>query len=446
MTSSNLTPQKEWKLKVSSYAEAINRYVAAGLRDGWDAAGKQPQMLETEHLLEPWLVALTAINAQSAGEAERAAFREEWPMAHTPLLPLLEKHGQSIATVALLDDGSILARVGAAYEEGHVVQIVGDTVRTIDGIGFFGRCPARRYFAMAEVDGIRITDGWQGKTVARCPWPTGREDLPALPEGVAMPAFDIPPKPTRLIPFPDGQRVLLVGSSGIFVLAPEGARRLLPHKEALAEEWTDASFDPEYFNLDLSMEHGAISPDGRWVAVGSQDGRHLVYDAALTLQAQVGPVGEYPHFALFNRRSDQLILNACHFYNGATLGVRLEDVPGMDTDFYADDPRTPVLEEGSRVYAGVHRGDEFIVGDANGYLRAFGEDGQARWQHFIGSTVDDMDVSADGKTLVATTCAGFISVIELDAGRRAPGQIGTGEHLERQRWLLWKDREQPLLW
>ncbi|SFP28167.1 hypothetical protein SAMN05216567_105174 [Variovorax sp. OK605] len=442
----DLTPQQEWKLKTTSYAEAVNRYVETGLRDGWNTAGEEPQMLKTAHLLAPLLAALKAHNAAAPDEAARAAFREDWPPAHEPLIPRLQQHGQSIPTVALLDDGSILARIGAAHEAGHVVRLAGDKVERVEGIEFFGRCPARRFFAVAQADGVRITDGWQGPTTALCLWPTGLEDLPALPDSVASPRFAAPPKPTQLVPFPDGQRVLLVSASGTFVLSAQGARRLMPRMEELAEQLAEEDFDPEYFGLDLSMEHGAVSPDGQWIAVGGQDGRHLVFDAALKLQAQIGPVGEYPHFALFNQRSDRLVLNACHFYNGATLGVQMKDVPGLDTEYYAKDPRTPTLEDGARVYAGVHRGDEFIVGDAHGYLRAFGEDGQARWQHFIGSTVGALDLSADGQTLVATTCAGFVCVIALDAGRQVPGQIGTGGHFEQRRWLLWKNSKGPLLW
>lgn len=148
-------------------------------------------------------------------------------------------------------------------------------------------------------------------------------------------------------------------------------------------------------------------------------------------------MSEYPHFALFNQRGDQLLLNACHFYNGATLGVRTADLPGLDTEHYSDDPRTPLLHEGARIYAGVAREHEYIVGDAHGYLRAFGEDGREHWQHHLGSTLCAMDISADGRTLVAASYAGFISLIALDSGR-PDWQIGTGEHAEVRRWLFWK--------
>lgn len=56
-----------------------------------------------------------------------------------------------------------------------------------------------------------------------------------------------------------------------------------------------------------------------------------------------------------------------------------------------------------------------------------------------------MDISADGRTLVAASYAGFISLIALDSGR-PDWQIGTGEHAEVRRWLFWKGLDEPLAW
>ena len=110
------------------------------------------------------------------------------------------------------------------------------------------------------------------------------------------------------------------------------------------------------------------------------------------------------------------------------------------------DERLTVLEEGSRVYAGVFRNDEFIIGDATGYLRAFDLTGKFRWQHFIGSSIGDIDISIDGKKLVATTYAGFLCILDMDTGRPDPYAIGTADHRECRRWLFWKTESEPLMW
>lgn len=428
------SPQAEWQKEVLGYADAINDYVRKGMTLGWKKAGKEPLMPRLDHLIPPWLEALQAANAPGADKAVHDAFRKAWPPAHTPLVDLLDAQGIKSSELLLLDDGSMLLRAGAPYQDGPVLHLQGSTCTDIDGIDFIGRCPQRRYFATCNDDGVTVTDGWLGPKVIELAWPTGNEDLP---EGMEADDPEDRPRPTRLMPFPGGQRVLLVSSSGIYVLAAEGARRLWPSTESLEEDGLP---------VHLAMDHGAVSPDGKWIAVGGQDGAHQVFDAQLNLVASIDPVSEYPHYAAFSSDSQMIIFNACHFYNGATLAVNVKDLPGLGTGFDSGDPRTPTVQDGARVYAAVHRQGEFIIGDANGYLRAFGPGGRPHWQHFIGSSIMAMDISADGNTLVVSTCAGFISTIRLDAGKAAPWQIGTGGHRELQRWLFWKSFGRPLLW
>jgi len=453
---SETTPQQAWKKAVLSHAAAINDYMTIGERDGWEIAGKEPQIPDVTTSLKPLLDALKAVNKPGTSTADRAAFHHDWPPAQEPLIPLLEQNGQSIDTLFVLDDGAILARIGSRYEEdGYVVHIAGETVTRVDGVQYIGRCPARRYFAIAQPDGVHVSDGWQGPIVATCPWPTGREGLPAKTDAMTLPGFTLPAKPTQLIPFPDGQRVLLVSNEGTFVLTPTVATCLLPLQADWEWKLKSENLTPDDVEFTLNMEHGAISPDGQWIAVGSQDNSHEMFNAAIEHVGTIDPASSYAHFALFNGRSDQAIFNACHFHNGNTLGVSVADWPGMKPIPYteqsddSDDPRSPTLQDGARVYCGVHRqtenGGEWVVGDAYGYLRAFSETGEVRWQMFIGSTIGAMDISADGKTLVAATCAGFIAVIAMDAGAE-PWQIGTGQHRELRRWVFWKDQKQPLLW
>ncbi|WP_457472140.1 hypothetical protein [Pseudomonas sp. TE21394] len=434
------TPQQQWQQAVTAYARAVNDYVAQGRAHGWDHL-EAPQAAATEHLLEAWLAALQAANRPGVDDQQRQAFREAWPPAHHPLVPLLDAHGQGISNVLLLDDGSLLARIGMPCDKGQVVRIDSHAVTPVIGVEHFGRCPARRYFALANTEGVRVTDGWGGPQVQRLAWPTGLEGLPA---GYPFEPFELPPTPSALIPFPDGQRVLLVSAEGIFLLTCQGAIRLLPQQARILDELAEGT-DPDDISLGLSMEHGAVSADGRLIVVGEQGSRHLVLDHQLRPVAAIGPASEYPHFALFNRTGDQLLLNACHFYSGATLAVRVADLPGLDTDYYSQDPRTPLVQDGARVYAAVARDGEYIVGDAYGYLRAFGEDGVEHWQHYLGSTISALDISTDGRTLVAASHAGFVSLIALDGGRPA-WQIGTGKHGEVRRWLFWKDWDKPMAW
>ena len=149
--------------------------------------------------------------------------------------------------------------------------------------------------------------------VTLCPWPSGLEDLPA---GFSVAPFANLPIPTRLIPFPDGSRVLLISGSGIFVLGPSVARRLLPTKEQLSEHfaWLRQKYPEDPLTISLDMEHGAVSNDGALIAVGEQSSQHLLFNAALQQVLEVPPSSEYPHYACFSADDSVVALNSCHFY------------------------------------------------------------------------------------------------------------------------------------
>jgi hypothetical protein len=433
------TPQQEWRRKTLAYASAINDYVARGLRNGWKDVGPQPADPSLEPLAAAALAAIREANAHGAYDA----LREQWPPAYEPFIPRLKGSSQSIPALCVLDDGSIVLRIGAPYESGRTVRIVGDSVVDLPHVGYFGRCPNREFFAIARTEGVQVVRGWGGPQVALCPWPTGLEDVP---KGLRIRPFKRPPAPERLIPFPDGQRVLLVSTDGIFVLAPAQAHRLLPANDILVDlvgPGDDALTAGGLAN-STDMAHGTVSRDGRRIVAGSQMGWHAIFDEDLNLIAEIGTRSEYAHYALFSADERVLALNSCHFYDGATLGVPMDKATGLRCE--ADDPLLTTLQDGARVYAGVARDDEFVIGDAHGYLRTFSIAADYRGQHFIGGTIEAMDLARDGRTLVAATSAGLVSIIDLAAGVRAPHQIGDTSYLEKRRWLFWRDEPQPLIW
>lgn len=435
---SSETSDEEWRRKTYEYVRAINDYVDRGQKLGWRDVGPEPADPGRTHLSEAALAAVRAANERGAW----AELRRRWPPAHEPLIPLLKTKGQSIPVACILDDGSIVARIGAPYEVGRTIRIVDEAVVEIPHVGFFGRSPDRRLFAVARRHGVQILDGWGGPEVGVCCWPTGLE---GVPDGYVVPRLTEPPIATQLIPFPDGKRVLLVSDAGIFVLNGQRARRLVPQEEVLEELFRLWPPD-DPLTCSIDMAHAAMSRDGSLVAVGSQDSAHLIFDADCKLVGKVGNRSEYPHYALFGGDDTVIAFNSCHFYNGVTIGVARDLLPGLDTPSYEPDARVVTLQDGARVYAGASRGDELIIGDAYGYVRAFSTAGEYRWQQFVGSTIGAMDLSADHRTLVVSTYAGFISVFQLDAGRQEPHQIGTGGHVETRRWLLWRNEPKPLLW
>lgn len=125
-----------------------------------------------------------------------------------------------------------------------------------------------------------------------------------------------------MIPFDSGDKALLVSPEGIFVLRGKGAVRLLPTKKQSREhfEWLRKEYPNDPLIYRLSMEHGAISPDGKLIAAGCQSSSHYLVNAdSLAVVAEIGPLSEYPHHAAFSQRGNVVAFNSCHFYDGKTI-------------------------------------------------------------------------------------------------------------------------------
>jgi len=422
--------------RCADHAGAINAYVARGTRKGWEDASVAPRDPRRE-IAPQVLEVVRAANA--ANEVEE--LRHRFPPACEPLMDLLPKHGTGIGPLLLLDDDSILVAVA-----GRGVLLVDDRGATVlSGVLSVGRSPDRRFFARAHSGGVDILDRWDGVVLRTLPWPTGSEGLPA---GLTAAQPAGAPSVSALIPFPDGRRALLVSDSGIFVLAEGGATRIHPDRESQEESiaWSRQHYPDNPVSLSLTMAHGAISPDGQLIAVGSQDGNHRILNGDLCEVGRVAPLVSYPHHAVFSVDGSQIAFNSCHFYAGETVGVPTALLPGLDATGEGFDERLTVIDDSCRVYAAVVRGDEYILGDAHGYLRARSTAGVPTWQHFLGSTISGMDISEDGRKLAVGTYGGMLHLLDLDTDHIDPFAIGTATHRERCRWLFWHDEPDVLRW
>jgi hypothetical protein len=443
---------ERWREASRSYVTLVNAYVKRGLTNGWDKAGSEPQDRRRSMAAD---VLAAVRHANMNGDV--AALRERFPPAWEPFTEVIAEKGQGLAPMAWIDDRRIALHVGATYENGSVVVVSEEGVIEHPDVLSFGRSPNGRFFALALEDQIQVRRGWEGPIVASFPWPTGQEGAPS---GYQIEDKIDRSQITQLVAFPDGERVLLVCEAGIFVLTGEGATRLLPLHEEYHEAGEQLQREagrrrvlggepkeqPVQLSLALAMEHGAVSPRGDLILAGCQDSTHLVFDADFKRIASVGPFSEYAHFAWFSADGAVAAFNACHFYNGASIGVQTEELRGLNTRRYDQHAKVRELQQGARVYAAVARGDEFIVGDAAGYLQAFDLAGTFRWQHFVGSTITALDLNPDGSKLAVTSYAGILCILELDAEEPDPFAIGTASHRELRRWLFWKGEEQPLKW
>ena len=411
-------------------------------------AGEEPRDTRSD-LAGTVLEALREANESG----ELARFREQFPPAYFPFRDRLEEGGQAMEPLLLLDNGQILVR--ASDEAGRIVTYLIENlhVQTLPGVLTFGRSPDRRYFAIARESGITIHRGWDGPVVSTLDWPTPpprtRDLLREFPE---------------LTVFPDGRRVLLGNCDAIMVLEQGRSTILFPRQD---DEVRFPS-DEDIFDGWLNNPHGEVSPSGSLISIGDRlTHTHRILNDRYKLVGKIpGLWDEAPCHASFSNDGRWLALSSFMLNDGATVLVPTRRFPRLvvtreDLDrcwhsqakwqekrrgLHDFDKELVVLDCQEVVRVSAWRTGELIIGDARGTLWAFDLKGEKRWHHRIGSACCGIDISADGRRLVASTYAGFVVILDLDTGDADPYRIGTSTHREWRRWLFWTTENKPLAW
>lgn len=398
-------------------------------------------------------------------------FRQRFAFAPDAFVQRAANAGCFIGPVFALDDGRVVARIGAAYDDtAHWVAVQGQHHQPLPTLRGLGRSHNRRIFAQSDGQQITTHQGFGGPVIARFALPRGNEGLP--------PHVPVAPGPLgqrcdELIPFNDGQRVLLRNPTGIYLLTPTESggsdgrsgggcvQRL--HPQTFDEDgpytWPKNQMDEEAGGqtvtvLALDMLHMALSPDEHRIAVGDQDSSHILLDAQGTLVAEYDPQSSYPHHAVFSHDGTRLFANSCHLYWGSTLSVPLAPLSPLAEQGQQDAPQPtpsdaedlPTLDGRCRVYASATQPGLVVLGDADGYLHAISDDGQALWRHHIGSTISGMDMAPDGGVLWAASYGGYLVRLERSEAGMDPYSIGTSPYVETSRWIFWGDEAGPVRW
>jgi len=424
----------EWREKTGAYVEAINAFVATGVTEGWAEAGEQPNDPRTDAI--GGRVAAVALEANEAGEWR--GLRERFPPAQAPFIEILQERSVPIGAVVFLGEDRVAARVGSPWSPEAVLAFGfdGEVEHAPDGAIGLGVSPDRRHLALLHEDHVRVTDGWGGTEVGRYPRPRGDE---GIVEGVeAVEDDEDLAYVERIVVMPGGGAVLLATSRGIFHSSEGGVRRLSPDAEQLRERVAHWDHGGEPYPLRTDMTHVAVSPDGSLIACGYQDSQHELRKPDGSIAGAFGPIhSEYPHHAAFAPDGAKAIFNSCHFYGGVTSIGEVRELVGLDLGAYEEDIRLLPLEQGARVYDSAFHEGHWLLGDANGYIRAMTPGGDLGWQHFIGSSVGGVDVSPSGERLAIATAAGFLAVLEKDE-TPDPYRIGfRSPFRERLRYVRW---------
>ncbi|HWK06830.1 MAG TPA: hypothetical protein VNS58_24515 [Puia sp.] len=148
--------QQEWNEKGAAFAQGINDMVAFAATHGWDNwKGPEPKD-ERDHLASPVLALLRKANEKG----HVAAFRADFPPAHAPFVPILEKKGISLENFCPLPDNQLAFISGAPYQQRQAYLLTGQTLQRMDeSIICIGQSPDKAIYAIATDQSILTYQG-----------------------------------------------------------------------------------------------------------------------------------------------------------------------------------------------------------------------------------------------------------------------------------------------
>lgn len=447
-------------------AETANADSAETAAEGDDDADADADEEESGHDLPedprkaaaPTVLQLARVVSAWADDDLSARFRQRFAFAPDAFREHAAQSGGFIGPLFALDDGRVIARIGPADDDtAHWVVLQGLQHTPLPALKGLGRSPDRRCFAQSDGQHITTHQSFGGPVIARFALPQGNEGLPAHGQHVQVVPEPMGQRCDELIPFNNGLRVLLANPTGVYLLkalGSEGAEGSVQriHPQTFDEDgrytWPkNQSDEDEGTVLSLNMLHMALSPDERHIAVGDQDSVHILLNADGQVVRRYEPLSSYPHHATFSHDGTQLFANSCHFYGGCTLAAPVgAALPALGADDNEETQEAPAINTQWRVYASATLPGLVILGDAHGYLRAVDDTGQNLWRHHIGSTVNAIEVSPDGSTIVAASYDGYLVMLERVETGMDPYSIGTSPYVETRRWIFWGDEVGSLRW
>lgn len=452
---------EQWQSGGEGYVAAIRAHqfamAAHAHQTDSDTDGEEDEDPPTDDLPEdprkasaPTVLQLARVVNRHGDEALAERFRQRFAFAPDAFVRTAAKAGQFIGPAFLLAEGRMLARIGPTYSDSvHWVQIEGTAVTPLPALQGLGRSADGQCFAQSDGTHLTTHRGFGGPQIAQWPLPHGNE---GIPESMGLAGGALGRRCDEIIPFNDGQRVLLRNPTGIYLLgAGQGAQRLHPQEFDEGEDGEDdggpytwpknhedaAEGEPAGQLLSMDMLHMALSPDERFIAVGDQDSTHILLDAAGRPVRTLATQSSYPHHARFSHDGARLWFNSCHLYNGITIATAVDA---------ADDAEGTVVDAQWRVYASATLPGQVVIGDADGYLHALDDEGRTLWRHHVGSSISAIEASPDGSTLLVGSYGGYLAVLERKETGLDPYSIGTSPYTEVRRWIFWSSEDAPLRW
>ncbi len=400
-------------------------------------------------------------------EGKAGEVREHFDPAHVPFIPELERGVTGLSCCAILGSDEFLVLQGTAFSVTSTWHIADDQITAREPLAGFVWSRNRRFFLTLETDGtLAVSKSYGSEPLDRIPPLPGSIFIPRhLPMDLRS-KFETPGDTaffTHLAISDDGKKILLADyERGVILLTRSAAdwesQLLFPSLMLGLEEDMRAALDEDQgFRPYCDMIHAALSPDGRFVALGTQmDDHHVLRlsdDGRSSVYASLECLSSYPHDACFSDDSTLIALNSCHFYGGATLVSSLSAICGLNVQREQQQKVQTVLNDYLRVYAsgylpasmaGVDQGAFLLAGA--GFATCVTPSGRVLWEIEFGSSAGSVDVCPEtGRVLIASH-SGMLHLFDPSKRQEVPIFAGYQAPLEERRWLFWDRLERPIVW
>lgn len=381
---------ERWKKEGKEYKTAINEWLDIIYIKNEDPTTPCPEETRKDMAVE---VLENLIEYNTLGKHKE--FRELFPPDNDPLSDLLNNSSiwYKIRKTALLADNTILAKIGDYYEWQGVYIIKDDKIEDIEDLIGFGFSYDKKYFAKVYNDRIDIHEGWEGTITSTLNLPDNN-----LLEELQYDSIEV---------FSTGKQVILTTHNGIFIINEKGYE--LIHGGETEDE--DAEF--------LHYPHAALSPDDKYIALGSQMSSHLILKEQNGKWEQVTsiePFSSYPNITCFNYQSKDpfIALGSCHFSQSGTVGINLKNIENMQSpDENFDEDSIFIIDNRRWIFSMYPLQNGLLLGANDGYIWFHTNDNKTKYI-YIGGTIMSMDMSADKKHMLVSTSCGQIVLLSCE--------------------------------
>ena len=437
-----------WNAQGRAFIAELNSLIT-DMNEGRDTPKEWPEEPRGEDAA--WaIIAAVEAGGRAASWAEDAPIADR---AHEPLVPLFDGRCQNLRCVVILGQDEFLVCPGTAWQPGTSLHLKGGSISERPEILGASASRSHDLLLIATEQGFSVSTGLDAPALRRFAWP----------ESVAPLALDqlYLAEDGLTIAFANSEHAVWLGQwvdgGALWTCAyptPAFMEEIRGEDED-DDEAEDEAEDGDDMPWSDSMLHCALSPDGRFIAYGSQCFGHFLDviegPGVVRRWADIGRSSEYPHDACFSDDSAYAAFNSCHFYRGATVGVRVDAVEGAETEEYGEDPLVTDLDDRLRVYASTwlpqvgdtgHGG--FALAGAS-YLDVPAPDGTMLATLYFGSSASSIDYCPKTGQLAVASYSGFLHLYDPRRAAAPGSVIGYKPFHERYRWVIWQDRA-PFRW